>query len=191
VRLRFPLRGGCYVIGQGGPRPLNAHHPVVAQRGAVDILGLDGGRRGQGILPAELERYAIYGRPVYAPVTGTIRFAVDDRPDAPIGEPDPAHAPGNHVVIEADGVRIVLAHLQPGSVAVRTGDPVEEGALLGLVGNSGNSTEPHLHLHAETTGDGGATVPVHMLFEAPEDGRERHRNDVIVRDVRDGREESR
>jgi hypothetical protein len=187
VRLRFPLGGGRYVIGEGGPRVLNAHHPVLAQRAALDILGLAGGRRARGILPAELDRYAIYGRPVYAPVSGTVRFAVDDRPDARIGGPDPAHAPGNHVWIEADGIGILLAHLQPGTVAVRTGDPVEGGALVGLVGNSGNSTEPHLHLHAETTADDGTTVPVHMLFEPPEDGRARRRNDVIVRD---GREES-
>jgi hypothetical protein len=187
VHLRFPLGGGRFVIGQGGPRPLNQHHPVVAQRAALDILGLTGGRRARGLLPAELDRYAIYGAPVYAPVSGRVRFAVDDRPDAPIGRPDPAHAPGNHVWIEADGIRILLAHLQPGSVAVRTGEPVEAGARLGLVGNSGNSTEPHLHLHAEATADDGGVVPVHLLFDAPEDGRERRRNDVVRRD----REESR
>lgn len=55
---------------------------------------------------------------------------------------------GNHVVIEiAKGQYAFYAHLQPGSLRVRVGDRVKRGQVVGLVGNSGNSTEPHLHFH--------------------------------------------
>jgi murein DD-endopeptidase MepM/ murein hydrolase activator NlpD len=46
-----------------------------------------------------------------------------------------------------DGVYAFYAHLQPGSIKVKVGDKVRRGQVLGLVGNSGNSTEPHLHFH--------------------------------------------
>jgi murein DD-endopeptidase MepM/ murein hydrolase activator NlpD len=55
---------------------------------------------------------------------------------------------GNHVIID-HGHReySVYAHMQPGSVLVRPGDNIAAGALLGRLGSSGNSTEPHLHFH--------------------------------------------
>lgn len=54
-----------------------------------------------------------------------------------------------------------MAHLQRGSVAVQVGDWVEPGDLLGLCGNSGNSSEPHLHNHLQNTPDfpGGEGLP--------------------------------
>jgi hypothetical protein len=64
---------------------------------------------------------------------------------------------------------VELAHLQRRSVRVAAGDPVTAGTPLGLVGNSGNTSEPHLHVHAET--DAGEGVP--MTFE----GRFLIRND--------------
>ena len=55
---------------------------------------------------------------------------------------------GNHVVLDVgDGTYAVLAHLRRGSVRVRKGQRVQAGDLLGEVGNSGNSSEPHLHFH--------------------------------------------
>lgn len=60
---------------------------------------------------------------------------------------------GNHVFIDPGSEMVKFAHLRPGSVAVSTGDQVT-GQLLGEVGNSGNTTEPHLHIHAERDGIG-------------------------------------
>ena len=55
---------------------------------------------------------------------------------------------GNHVILDLGGGRFAFyAHLQPGSLRVKTGDKVRRGQVVGLVGNSGNSTEPHLHFH--------------------------------------------
>jgi murein DD-endopeptidase MepM/ murein hydrolase activator NlpD len=55
---------------------------------------------------------------------------------------------GNHVTVDIGGGRFAFyAHLQPRSLRVKKGDRVRRGQVLGLVGNSGNSTEPHLHFH--------------------------------------------
>jgi murein DD-endopeptidase MepM/ murein hydrolase activator NlpD len=55
---------------------------------------------------------------------------------------------GNHVILDlGQGRYAFYAHLQPGSLRVKAGDKVRRGQVVGLVGNSGNSTEPHLHFH--------------------------------------------
>ncbi|MEO8448680.1 MAG: M23 family metallopeptidase [Gemmatimonadota bacterium] len=63
---------------------------------------------------------------------------------------------GNHVILEiGPGVYAFYAHLQPGSLKVKLGDFVSRGAPIGLLGNSGNSTAPHLHMHV---GDQGSPL---------------------------------
>jgi hypothetical protein len=150
VKLRFPLDGGRFIVGQGGRIGLlNYHSRHKAQHHAADIVGLNAyGYRASGIAPKELEAYAVFGARVASPCAGTIVAVMDGLPD--LTPPDSAshNAAGNHVVIDCGGFHVELAHLRKGSVAVAAGDLVAEGALLGNVGNSGNTTEPHLHVHA-------------------------------------------
>jgi Peptidase family M23 len=176
VELAFPLGPGDYVVAQGGPAPLNQHATNVAQRAALDILAV--GRLGShcappAVYPGRLERYAVFDRPVVAPCAGIVVEASDDVPDLepPLRTPD--RPPGNCVAIEADGAIVLLAHLRSGTVLVREGDRVIAGQSLGRVGNSGNTTEPHLHIHAERDGVG---VPI-VFREAKR--RPLRRNDLV------------
>ena len=93
-------------------------------------------------------------------------------PDLTPPHSDPAHPVGNHVALACDGhdAIVYLAHMQEGSVLVQTGDEVQTGQPLGKVGNSGNTSEPHLHIHAELDGKG---VP--LTF----DGRFLVRNQIV------------
>lgn len=189
VELEFPLRDGVYVVGQGGNNPLVSYHNVhPEQRYALDILAVDAwGRRAAGWSPADLDRYVIYGQPLYSPCDGVVVRAVNDLPDLAPPDADREHPAGNHVVIRCQGVDVVLAHMQQGSVSVREGDAVKAGDRIGAVGNSGNTTEPHLHIHAVATtldrvpGDAteatasGAGVPIRF------DGRFLARNALIRR----------
>ena len=149
--LALPLRGGVVIVGQGGAsKVVNQHFGHASQRYALDLLLLNGaGVRARGFYPATLESYAAWGAEVVSPCDGVIAAAVDEFPDVPPPRRDPAHPAGNHVAIEAGGATIYLAHLRRGSVAVRPGDRVRAGQAIGRVGNSGNTTEPHLHVHAE------------------------------------------
>lgn len=125
--------------------------PVVAQRFAIDYerVGPDGriyvGPR------RDLRSYRIYGNEVLAVADGTVVTAVDGQPEQVPGaypkDTTIALVDGNHVVVDVgDGFFVTFAHLQTGSVRVRTGDRVLAGDVIGLVGNTGNSIAPHLHL---------------------------------------------
>ncbi|MGW4909905.1 M23 family metallopeptidase [Streptomyces sp. NPDC004270] len=150
--LLFPLEGSWYVV-QGGGRLLNHHTRVPEQRGALDLvaLGRYGTRTRRG---RELTAYAAYGRPVRSPCDGTVISAVDTVRDQNPGEIRYQPPYGNHVFLDTGREIVKLAHLRPGSVTVAEGDTVRAGRLLGEVGNSGNTTEPHLHIHAERDGVG-------------------------------------
>ncbi len=55
---------------------------------------------------------------------------------------------GNHIALKLEtGTYLIIAHLKPGSVLVKAGDMVEEGQIIGQCGNSGNTSEPHIHIH--------------------------------------------
>ncbi|MFE9603986.1 M23 family metallopeptidase [Streptomyces hokutonensis] len=150
--LRFPLEGTWYVV-QGGGRLLNHHAQVPEQRGALDLVALGplGTRTRRG---HDLTAYAAYGRPVRSPCDGRVISAADTVRDQRPGEISYQPPYGNHVFLDTGREIVKLAHLRPGSVTVARGDTVRAGQLLGEVGNSGNTTEPHLHLHAERDGLG-------------------------------------
>lgn len=149
VEFAFPL--DCLVYtAWGGKDELHNYHTYYAPNAyAYDfIMWQDGGSCAE---PCEENAdYYIFGQPLYAPAAGTVVEAEDGNPDMPPGETDPPALEGNHVVIEvAPGEYLLMAHMQDGSVVPAEGDAVEQGQYLGNVGNSGNTTEAHLHIHLQ------------------------------------------
>jgi hypothetical protein len=160
LSLTFPLRNGCFHVAHGGSRKIiNAHMKVAApdlhewrgQMWALDIVKLyTAGNRARGFFPEELHDYAIFGEPVYAPCTGEVVAVESELPDLIPPESDSVNKAGNHVLLKcADEAVVLLAHLKRGSVVVEPGQRVAVGDLLGEVGNSGNTSEPHLHVHGQ------------------------------------------
>ncbi|MEU8469214.1 M23 family metallopeptidase [Streptomyces sp. NPDC029006] len=154
--LTFPLQGGNWYIVQGGGPGLNHHTPFPEQRGALDVIQVGpGGARARGAgTRAGNGSFLVYGQILHAPCDGTVVSAaghIDDQEPGTIRYQPPY---GNHVFIDTGAEIVKLAHLRRGTVTVTTGDPVRAGQVLGEVGNSGNSTEPHLHIHAERDGLG-------------------------------------
>ena len=154
--LSSPFRSGTWYVVQGGPSLLLNHHvPAAPQRRALDLVLLrPSGARAAGLFPAALHSYAGYGQDVLAPCDGTVRRIVDTVPDEAPRHARLAPPYGNQVRIDTGRETVVLAHLRPGSVRVHVGQRVRRGDVLGEVGNSGNTSEPHLHLHAERDGVG-------------------------------------
>ena len=153
-----PLRGEGYVSADSccdATRHTRAALPVngrvwVAQRYAVDWEQLDANGRIYEGPQEKLESYAIFGKPVFAVADGRVVSAIDGLPEQTPGK-FPTNLPldeadGNSVIVDLGNQRYALyAHMQPGSLKVRTGDIVKAGQMIGLVGDSGNSVAPHLH----------------------------------------------
>ncbi|MBB5223804.1 hypothetical protein HNP73_003758 [Amaricoccus macauensis] len=161
IPLACPLAGdGGFMVVQGGGNQLVNHHAGHPEQArAVDIVAVGPlGFRAAGLLPRDVSRYRIWGAPVLSPCAGDVVEAVDGLPDLEPPKRDPAAAAGNHVVLACGAVTVELAHLERGSVAVAAGGSVAPGDRLGRVGNSGNTTEPHLHLHAADAATGRAVA---------------------------------
>jgi hypothetical protein len=155
-----PLVGKGYLAGDGccdTIRHVRALLPIngrfaLAQRFAIDWEQIDGENRlGKGDL-TKVESFTIFGKEVIAVADGTVIATRNDLP-----EQTPGKLPDNMTIDQADGNFVVLdigsgafalyAHMQPGSVRVAAGAKVKRGDPLGKVGNSGNTSAPHLHFH--------------------------------------------
>lgn len=148
--LAFPLAGGRFMMGQAGNITLLNHHAGhPAQRFAADITAIGPmGFRASGLAPDELDRYAIHGASVVSPCAGEVVTMRDGLPNLIPPEMDPQNAAGNHVIISCGDFNVELAHLSPGSIAVSEEARLAAGDPVARVGNTGNTTEPHLHIHA-------------------------------------------
>ncbi|MFI8927351.1 M23 family metallopeptidase [Streptomyces sp. NPDC053474] len=102
--------------------------PLLAVADATVVHAQDGQRD-------HLSRNSLLGLLYFFFVEGTVR-----------GAAPPRRVIGNHVVLDlGDGVHAAYAHVRRGSLTVRAGDRVRVGQVIGQCGNSGNSTEPHVH----------------------------------------------
>lgn len=95
------------------------------------------------------EDYGIWNKEVYSPISGVVIAAYDDEEDIAPGSEDFITLEGNHVYIKIDDTDtyLLLNHLKKGSVTVKVGDRVKQGDVIGRIGNSGSTSEPHLHIH--------------------------------------------
>jgi hypothetical protein len=160
IDVASPLKNGVFYVVNGGYSILINPHMKTLEQGslsayraqsyAADIVRLDRlGRRADGWWPAGLTHYYVFGEPVYAPCSGVVARTEDRLPDLTPPDQDRQHPAGNFVFLECTEAAVLLAHLMQSSVAVSPGERVKEGERIGRVGNSGLSTEPHLHLHAQ------------------------------------------
>lgn len=165
VVLGAPVPPGIWYMSEGccaddthhrrGLGPINGELSV-PQRFAIDFYKLDEQHRTWVGDPSKLESFLTYRVPILSAAAGTVVAALDGFANT-TALPNPPKPPpinetvGNHVIVKvADGVYVLYAHMDPGSVAVRVGDQVTRGQQLGLIGSSGNSTTPHLHFQILT-----------------------------------------
>jgi len=146
TQLSLPFKGKWLVFWGGDTKKLNHHHGIPAQNFAFDIVAVDENgqsHRGDG---TKNEDYYCFGREILAPADGTVIEAIDGVRDNVPGAENPYCLVGNCLLIQHRTNEFsVLAHFQRGTIAVKPGDEVKRGQLLGKCGNSGNSSEPHLH----------------------------------------------
>lgn len=161
IDLAMPLGPGRYMVISGGASlAINAHldtltrESAAAYRGqsyAVDIIGIDSiGLRASGISSDDPAQYTIYGRAVLASCSGMVLAAVDGIRDNQVPNVNRATMTGNSIILDRNELAVVLAYFKPNSILVFEGDRVTVGQPISQVGNSGNSGEPHLHIHVQS-----------------------------------------
>jgi hypothetical protein len=143
--VRLPAEIPLKVAWGGDNVKVNQHAMVPDQRWAYDFV-VDPYAHGS----ANLEDYGIYGIPIVAPASGEVAVAHDGEPDMKPGAlSNNIEAPcGNYIAIRIPTqTYLIIAHLKPGSLLVKEGDQVKEGQKIAECGNSGNTSEPHIHIH--------------------------------------------
>ena len=157
-----PLRGKNWVVANGccdasphrGALLAFDQKLLAAERYATDWFRSDD--EGHLVFPDEentkLTDFPAYNKPILSVADGKVVDVVDKYPDVKPGVLDQdltlKDAGGNHVIVDIGGGRYAIyAHLVPGSVTVEEGAHVGRGQVLGRLGNSGNTTAPHLHFH--------------------------------------------
>lgn len=148
--LQLPFNGEWFVFWGGRTLAENYHATSRSQRFAYDMLIMKDGvsHTGDG---KKLTDYYSFGADILAPAAGQVVWSCDSLPNNEIGQTDTTHPVGNGVVIDhGNGEFSLIAHLQPKSQKFKVGDKVQAGAVLGKCGNSGNTSEPHLHYHLQT-----------------------------------------
>ncbi len=152
TRLVLPFKGRWLIFWGGDSKEQNYHHDIPNQRFAFDFIGVDEGgqtRKGDG---SKNEDFYAFGREILAPADGIVTDVIEGVRDNLPGSMNPYSGLGNAVFIQHRENEIsVLAHFKMGSIRVKAGETVKKGQVLGLCGNSGNSSEPHLHYHLQNT----------------------------------------
>ena len=152
IKLSLPFKGKWLVFWGGDTKELNQHHDAPNQRFAFDFLGADEQGKTRKGKDQVNEDYFAFGREVLAPADGNVTDVINGVRDNVPGSMNPYSALGNAVFIQHREHEVsVLAHLKLGSIKVKVGDKVKRGQVIGLCGNSGNSSEPHLHYHLQNT----------------------------------------
>ncbi len=163
VQLIFPFKdqGTYYILHGGNNEALNYHNKDPFQKHAIDIVKLNkNGTTYKSLFSAHLlEDFEIFGEEIFSPLGGKVIKVINELADEPYKNPNENNL-GNLIIIEHRGIYLYLVHFKSGSIVVKEGDEVKEGAFLGKVGNSGNSSEPHLHMHAVRKRNGIESIPM-------------------------------
>lgn len=166
TKMKLPFKGEWSVTWGGDTKEQNYHVESVAQKNAFDFLIYDEkGSTHKGTGESNEDYYA-FGKELYAPCDGEVVLVVDGVKDNVPGGLNPVYIPGNTVIIKtATGEYAFFAHFKQHSIVVKQGQKVSTGALLGLCGNSGNSSEAHLHFHLQNVEDMTKAIGAKCYFD--------------------------
>ena len=178
--IQVPVDKGTWVSvrgpsnGSGHRRSFHVHQGKrrASERFAIDWVKLsEDGYLYKGD-PAYIQNWFSFGQPVQMVATGTVVHVINGLPDEqPLSLLKQEKlftldtVLGNTVVVDiGDGQYVVYAHLKEGSIQVEKGDVLQEGEVIGHIGNSGHSLAPHLHFHIEDqpTPLTGKAIPFHI-----------------------------
>jgi murein DD-endopeptidase MepM/ murein hydrolase activator NlpD len=163
---RLPFEGTWYVASEHGY--LDAHKRFLAEAYAYDFLQIGPNGKSYQRDGRNNADYYAYGKKVLAVRDGKVVTVRGDMAENTPGETTNVTTPSGNVVIidHGDNQFGYYAHLKPFTVTVKAGAQVKAGDILGEVGNSGDSSEPHLHFHVMNNADPVLGDGVPVVFES-------------------------
>jgi len=148
--LILPFKEEWTVFWGGDTEAQNYHVTTESQKGAFDLVIRDDRGSSYKTDGRTNEDYYVFGKEIIAPADGEVVLVVDGIKDNIPGQMNSIYVPGNTVILKtAKDEYLFFAHFKQQSIVVKQGQKVKQGELLGLCGNSGNSSEPHLHFHIQ------------------------------------------
>ena len=166
TKLILPFKDEWTVIWGGDTKDLNYHVESEAQKNAFDIVITNNKGNSYKTDGKINDDYYAFGKDLIAPCDGEVVLVVDGVKDNVPGILNPVYIPGNTVIIKTQNNEFLFfAHFKQHSIVVKQGQKIKQGQLLGLCGNSGNSSEPHLHFHIQNVEDMNSATGVKCYFE--------------------------
>ena len=166
TKLILPFKDQWTVTWGGDTPELNYHVESKAQKNAFDFIITDENGKSYKTYGKTNEDYYAFGKELIAPCDGEIVLVVDGVDDNVPGELNPIYVPGNTVILKTtNNEYLFFAHFKQNSIKVKKGQKIKQGETLGLCGNSGNSSEPHLHFHIQNVKDMNVATGVKCYFD--------------------------
>jgi hypothetical protein len=146
----LPFKGTWMVSNGGRSIETNNHMKFAQNDGPQNMLYAYDFRFESTGKEKSLEEFKAYGQEVIAPANGLIIQVIDGAIDVLPGERDRGVGVGNMITIDhQNGEFSLLCHFKHDSIRVKVGDEIKQGDILGLCGNTGNTSEPHIHLNLQ------------------------------------------
>mgnify|MGYP000884291495 CR=1 FL=1 len=165
-KLILPFKEEWTVIWGGDTKELNYHVETPAQKNAFDLVITDASGKSFKTDGKTNEDYYAFGKEIIAPCDGTVVLVVDGVKDNAISETNTFNVGGNMVILKSTANEyLVFCHFKHGTLQVKEGQTLKQGQLLGLCGNTGNSSEPHLHFHIQNIENINSATGVKCYFE--------------------------
>ncbi len=165
TKMELPFNGKWYVVWGGDTKELNYHVESDSQKNAFDFVIIGDNGKSYSNSGNKNEDYHCFGKNLLAPCDAEVFMAVDGIKDNIPGKMDTSFPMGNTVILKTDaGEYIYLCHFKQFSIRVKEGSKVKKGDVLGNCGNSGRSSEPHLHFHIQNTYDAMNATGIKCYF---------------------------
>jgi len=166
TKLSLPLSSEWTISWGGDTKALNLHNGAKFQQYAFNIVINGLNERSYKTDGRSNTDYYAFGEKILAPADATVVLAVDGVADNVPGTVNTMYVPGNSVILKtANNEYFFFAHFQQNTVNVKDGDVIKQGQLLGRCGNSGNSSEPHLHFHIQDAPNFDTATGIKCYFE--------------------------
>ena len=166
TKLSLPFHGEWFVFWGGDTKEQNYHVISRTQKNAFDLVMVNENGRTYKTNGKTNEDYYAFGQLLIAPCDAIVVSVIKGVEDNVPGKMNPGQSTGNTVVLKTDASEYLLfAHFKLNSIKVNKGDLVKKGQELGLCGNSGNSSEPHLHFHIQDRETPAGSFGVKCYFE--------------------------